>query len=104
MTMGHSIMTGELSPTWYIDCLGGASRDYCRKSALTYGQWLRDFSLEDKLELIREDLPPTGRIWFIFSHSFPGEEEQIVDGLQEDLALRLSFEKSNATVYLFDND
>lgn len=90
-------------PTWYIDCWAGSSAPYCSKNDLFYGRWIRHLSPDLKRESILQTIGfVPERMWMIFSHIYPNEDEEILAVLADDYRPTLSHQASNSSAYLLE--
>ncbi len=99
--VGKDPVSSLVSPLWYMSCWKG--EDTCpHGGGIFYGTWFRQLEPHAKMDAMEFTLgawPP--RLWIIFSHIYPDEDQQILDGLKEHgYSLVLSMLAENASVYL----
>jgi len=70
------------------------------------GSWFREWPIQDKLSEIEEFSDESPRLWLIFSHITPGEDDAILAGLTEDGTYQLvtEFHEQNATIILLQQN
>ena len=90
----------ELPPTWYSECWKPVSPPYCRTNGIHFGPWIRNSPPEDKLISLREELGGSPvSFWIVFSHTYPGEDAQIMSELARDYQIERSYTASNAAAF-----
>jgi uncharacterized membrane protein len=90
-----------LPPTWYIECWTRDQPAYCTDNNIYYGSWVRHLEPETKVNIIRDVLPNDSEsLWLIFSHVYPSEDQEILDGLTKDYQIVDSYKTVKASAYL----
>jgi 4-amino-4-deoxy-L-arabinose transferase-like glycosyltransferase len=93
----------ELRPDWYILCWHSDMPDLCAAGNLRYGKWLRDLDVKDKVASVQAAFERRPKaLWLIFSHVYPGEDRQLVDGLLESYRVDDVYEVKGAAAYLLE--
>ena len=94
----------SLSPRWYAACWEGGNS--CPNGdGVFFGTWLRHLAPPAKVEAIEHTLGDwPQRLWIIFSHPYPGEDQQILGWLVEEVgySMTLSNVEVNASAYLLE--
>lgn len=90
----------QLPGDWVTRCFWEED-DFCVEDKLYYGQWIRHLSPAEKILSIRETLGGTPKKWWlIFSHIYPGEDEEILQLLLVDYRIVRYQAWKGASVYL----
>lgn len=104
--LGQSSMesaSSSPSPLWYGACWRGES--LCPNGGgIFYGSWFRHLEPDAKVEAIEHTLGAwPQRLWLIFSHIYPDENQQILDLLEEmGYSRALSNVGENTSAYLLE--
>jgi 4-amino-4-deoxy-L-arabinose transferase-like glycosyltransferase len=90
----------DLPADWYRRCWKGDAPSLCTAGNLRYGQWLRNLDAEGKVASVQdafEQHPAT--LWLLFSHIYPDEDRQILDGLSESYRIADVYHVKGAAAY-----
>ena len=99
----YGLDANPLSPRWYAACWAGEST--CRNGGnVFFGTWFRHLEPPAKVEAIEHALGAwPQRLWLIFSHIWPDEDQQILYLLEEiGYSRTLSNVGENASAYLLE--
>ncbi|MDP2726587.1 MAG: hypothetical protein Q8P59_03495, partial [Dehalococcoidia bacterium] len=99
----YGVDKDPLPPAWYTACWEQEKKEVCARDGVFYGEWLRTRSAEEKVLSIQETLgqyPP--RLWLVFSHTYPGEDQLILQGLLKQYHVAASNEQVGASAYLLE--
>lgn len=90
-------------PLWYRHCWLGEPAPYCAEAGVLYGRWLRQLTPEEKRAAILAAIgPATNRFWIVFSHVYPGEDETILNSLQDTYQIVTRYTTVNAALVLLE--
>jgi hypothetical protein len=85
---------------WYRHCWKGDAPSLCATGNLRYGQWLRHLDPVGKVASVQNAFEqPSGTLWLLFSHTYPDEDQQIVDGLAESYRVADVHQAKGAAAY-----
>jgi len=94
---------GTVPPTWYVDCWRGAPASYCSQDGIFYGRWIRSLTPDQKrVSILQTTGSAPDRMWMIFSHVHPHEDQEILVAFEQDYKLVLSQQAVNASAYLLE--
>ncbi len=68
---------------WYLDCWGNRPEaHYCNDNNIHYGRWTRGKAPDEREALVVEVIgSESDRLWLVFAHTRPGEQEELVQAL-----------------------
>jgi hypothetical protein len=99
----YELDTEPLPPAWLIVCWNHSTEEVCARDNIYYGEWFRSQSSERIRRSIERTLGGfPHRFWLIFSHVYPGEDQQILGELLERYKIINYDEQVNASAYLLE--
>jgi hypothetical protein len=72
-------------------------------TSIYYGRWFRSWSTVEKVESIWHTMKGSPkRFWLVFSHIYPGEDQEILEALQDSYSIRDSIKNRGTSLFLLE--
>jgi 4-amino-4-deoxy-L-arabinose transferase-like glycosyltransferase len=92
----------DIPAAWFRTCWAGEDHPYCARDHIVYGRWMRQFTMDEKVNEIFRALGPAAQeaFWLIFSHTSDQERDELFAALNPQYAIEQTFAAPAASAFL----